>query len=196
MKSKIQSTVAVAITLLSLAITLRSQNPDPAPDEVLLPASAAIPVVEVHKNKKYPEKYAIVYAPVSLAVGRVRTAEIPVEKKWYNIMIQLDKPLPFHDMECMLGDSPVRLEACGSIHSLLRADWTVWESGRIVQQGSTGDNTACKFSSENIFACIGSFGGEAGKKYIVQVRFTKDGSPLNVANPRLIVIKHEDIFTE
>jgi hypothetical protein len=30
--------------------------------------------------------------------------------------------------------------------------------------------------------------GESGKKYVVEVKFTKDGTPLNVANPHLIVI--------
>lgn len=194
MKSKNRFTVFSAIAVLSLDILLRSQTPSRAPEEALLPENTAIPVVELHKNKHYPEKSAIVDAPVSLAVGRVRTAEFPVVKKFYRIMIQLEKPLPFRDMECMLGTSLVLPEDCGSARSVLRADWTVWESGHIVQWGSSPDDTACIFTKENFFACIGGFRGEANKKYVVQVHFTKDGTPLNVANPRLIVIKHGDMF--
>jgi hypothetical protein len=196
MKSKNLHRAVVAIAALSLAITLRSQSRNVESHEVLLPDNAAIPLLEVHKHKKFPEKYAIVYAPISVALGRVRTAEFPVDKKWYNIVIQFDKPLPFHDMECMLGDTSVLLSTddCGSKYSILQADWTVWESGHVVQAGSTKEKTACIFTNENIFSCIGDFGGEVGKKYVVQVHFTKDGTPLNVANPRLVVIKHEDIF--
>jgi hypothetical protein len=34
---------------------------------------------------------------------------------------------------------------------------------------------------------LGKFVGEANKKYVVEVKFTKDGTPLKDFNPRLIV---------
>ena len=43
-----------------------------------------------------------------------------------------------------------------------------------------------------MFKFLGSFVGELGKKYVVEVKFTKDGTPLNIANPHLIVIKHKE----
>src|ERR1700685_1128079 len=75
-----------------------------APDEQLLPASSVAPFV-VSNPKKYPQKYAAVYMPISLAAGRVRTPEFPVEKhsQWYDIMLQFEKPLPFRQMRCMVG---------------------------------------------------------------------------------------------
>ena len=185
-----------AISVLSLAVTLRSQSPNADPYEILLPDSAAIPLVEVHNHKKYPEKYAIVYAPISVGLGRVRTAEFPVEKKRYNILLQFDKPLPFDDMICLIGNPSVAfsLNHCSNTHPVLQADWTVWEGGHVVHAGSTEEQTGCKYTRANIFACIGAFVGEVGKKYVVQVHFTKDGTPLNVANPRLVVIKHDKFW--
>ena len=41
---------------------------------------------------------------------------------------------------------------------------------------------------------MGSFGLQSGKKYVVQVHFTKDGTALNTANPHLIVIPHQDMY--
>src|ERR1700758_3405851 len=60
-----------------------------APNEQLLPASSVAPFV-VPNPKKYPQKYAAVYMPISLAAGRVRTPEFPVKEhsQWYDIMLQ------------------------------------------------------------------------------------------------------------
>jgi acyl-homoserine lactone acylase PvdQ len=40
-----------------------------------------------------------------------------------------------------------------------------------------------------MFKFLGSFPGEAGKKFVVKAKFTRDGTPLNVANPHLIVTR-------
>lgn len=137
--------------------------------------------------------------PISLAGGRVRTPEFPVKKhsQWYDIMLQFEEPLPFARMVCMVGvtSGPLDKKVCERDDPIVRADWTVWEDGRIVEFGSIPDNNCgCKFTNENIFKLVGSFPLEAGKSYVVQVHFTKDGSPLNVANPHLIVIPHGDMW--
>ena len=168
-----------------------------APNEQLLPPSSVAPFV-VPNPKKYPQKYAAVYMPISLASGRVRTPEFAVEKhsQWYDIMLQFEKPLPFRQMRCMVGvaSGPWEKAYCEEDDPIVRAEWTVWENGRIVEWGSIPDNCGCKFTNDNIFKQVGSFPLEAGKKYVVQVHFTKDGSPLNVANPQLIVIPHQAMW--
>jgi len=174
-------------------LRLRPQTPN----EQLLPPSSVAPFV-VPSPKKYPQKYAAVYMPISLAAGRVRTPEFPVRKRsqWYDIMLQFEKPLPFLRMVCMVGVTSGTLDKrdCGKDDPIVRADWTVWEDGRIVEWGSIPDNCGCIFTNENIFKQVGSFPLEAGKNYVVQVHFTKDGSPLNVASPHLIVIPHQDMW--
>jgi hypothetical protein len=168
-----------------------------APNEQLLPSGSVAPFV-VPNPKKYPQKYAAVYMPVSLAAGRVRTPEFSVKKRsqWYDIMLQLEKPLPVRRMVCMVGvtSGPLDKKDCEKDDPIIRADWTVWEDGRIVEWGSIPDTCGCIFTNDNIFKQVGSFPLEAGKNYVVQVHFTRDGSPLNVANPHLIVIPHQDMW--
>lgn len=168
-----------------------------APNEQLLPASTVAPFV-VPNPRKYPQKYAAVYMPVSLAAGRVRTPEFPVKKhsQWYDIMLQFERPLPPLQMRCMTGTTlgPLDMKDCEKDDPIVRASWTVWNDGRIVEWGSIPDNCGCIFTNDNIFKQVGSFPLDAGKSYIVQVHFTKDGSPLNVANPHLIVIPHRDMW--
>jgi hypothetical protein len=169
----------------------------PPPNEQLLPPSN-VPTIEPTNRKEYPQKYSSVYMPISLAAGRVRTPEFPAEKRsqWYDIMLQVEKPLPFRRMECMVGATlgPLEEKDCEKDDPIVRADWTLWENGRIVQWGSIPDRCGCKFTNENIFKLVGSFPLEAGKKYVVQVHFTKDGSLLNIANPHLIVIRHQKMW--
>jgi hypothetical protein len=96
----------------------------------------------------------------------------------------------------MMGTNsgPLDERDCEKDDPLLSADWTVWEGGRIVQWGSIPGNCGCIFTDKDIFKQIGSFPLEAGKRYVVQVHFTKDGTALNVATPHLIVIPHQDMW--
>jgi hypothetical protein len=166
-----------------------------APKEQLLPRSSVAPFV-VPNPKKYPQKYAAVYMPVSLAEGRVRTPEFPVAKtQWYAIVIQLEQILPPLRMRCMTGATlgPLDERDCGENERVLSADWTLWEGGHIVCWGSIPDEDGGKWGKEIIIQ-VGSVGLVAGKKYVVQVHFTKDGSTLNVADPHLIVIPHGEMY--
>ena len=139
----------------------------------------------------HPYRYSVVDIPVSLAVGTVRTPEFSPATHWYWIMVQVEKPLPFDQMRCMMGVTTNSFDSknCTSDDPLLRADWTVLEDGQVVKSGSSTTRADASYTKENIFKFIGSFPALAGKKYVVEVKFTKDGTPLNVANPHLIVVK-------
>ena len=147
-----------------------------------------VPGVFAGGHKDHPYRYSVVDVPVSLAVGTVQTPEFSVASHWYWIMIQVEKPLPFRQMQCMMGVTagPLESKDCSSNDPLLRADWTVWDEGHMVSSGSSTTKADDKYTNQYIFKFLGSFAGEAGKKYVVKVRFTKDGTPLNVANPHLI----------
>jgi hypothetical protein len=178
---------------------LRARNGPPAqaPDEQLLPVSSVVPV-EAYDRKAYPQKYSTVYMPLSLAIGRVRTSEftIPKRSEWYDVMLQFEKPLPLQQMRCMTGTTtgPLDERPCEKNDPILRADWTVWLDGRIVQWGSIPDGCGCIFTNKDLYKQIGFFPLEKGKTYVVQVHLTKDGTALNVANPHLIVIPHQDMW--
>ena len=139
----------------------------------------------------HPYRYSVVDIPVSLAEGTIRTPEFSPATHWYWIMVQVEKPLPFNQMQCMMGvtANPFEAKNCTSDDPLLRADWDVLEDGQVMKSGSSTTHADDKYTKENIFKFIGSFPALAGKKYVVEVKFTKDGTPLNVANPHLIVVK-------
>jgi hypothetical protein len=127
--------------------------------------------------------------PVSLAVGTVRTPEFAVRHEAYFIMIQAEKRLPFVDMECMMGltAGPLETSECNK-EPVLKADWTVLDGEHIVAQGSNRTEADAEYTNDYMFKFLGKFMGESDKKYVVEVKFTKDGTPLNVTNPHLIVI--------
>lgn len=159
--------------------------------------SSLIPVLLVgdafagtHKN--HPYRYSIIDIPVSLATGTVRTPPFTVAKThWYWILIQVEKPLPFQQMQCMMGvtASPLDRKDCSENDPLLRADWSVWNDGHLMSSGSSTPKDDGMFTKEYIFKFLGGFPAETGKKYMLEVNFNRDGTPLNVANPHLIVVK-------
>jgi hypothetical protein len=130
--------------------------------------------------------------PVSLSVGTVRTPEFSVVYQRYEIMLQVEKPLPFEKMVCMMAvtQDPFDSRHCSNNDPLLRAEWTVWDKDHIVDKGSSTTEADAKFSDKYIFKYLGGFTGEKEKKYVVEVTFTKDGTPLNIANPHLIVVQN------
>jgi len=155
-----------------------------------LSALCLVPGASAGGHPKHPYRYSVLDMPVSLAEGTVRTPEFAPPSQWYWIMIQVEKPLPFQQMQCMMGvtASPLDLKNCSRNDPLLRADWTVWSDGQIVSSGKSTSQADANFTKDYIFKFLGSFSTLPDKKYVVEVKFTKDGTPLNVANPHLIVI--------
>jgi hypothetical protein len=132
---------------------------------------------------------------VSLAIGTVRTPEFPVVSEWYFIMIQVDQPrgepmARYKEMWCMMGlpSNPAEKAECRE-PPLLQTDWSVWDDENQIAKGSNRLEAADMYTVDHMWKFLGQFPGEAGKKYVVEVKFKRDGSPLNVGNPRLIVIR-------
>lgn len=143
------------------------------------------------RRPEHPYRYSVVDMPVSLAIGTVQTTEFPVASHGYWIMIQVEQAGTAQQMRCMMGvtSGPLDLRECSSDDPLLRADWTVLDGDHVLYRGSTPDHCACMFTDKYVFKFLGKFQGEAGRQYVVKVTFTKDGTPLNIAEPHLIVTK-------
>ncbi|MCU1286694.1 MAG: hypothetical protein JWO13_3044 [Acidobacteriales bacterium] len=152
---------------------------------VLVPASCA------GKHLEHPYKRSDIDTPVSLAVGTVRTPEFNTVTQWYVIIIQVEKPLPLEQIICMMGvtHNPTEASSCSSNDPLLRADWIIWDKDQIVAKGSSTTKADSMFTKEHVYKFLGGFPGKSGKKYVLEVKFTQDGTPLNSANPHLIVIQ-------
>ena len=164
-----------------------------------LGALAFTPGAVAKHRLDHPYRYSVVDMPVSLAVGTVQTPEFSVASHGYWIMVQVEVPLPiqqtqFRQMQCRMGVTSGGLDTkdCTSDDPLLRANWSVWDGEHIVDQGSSTTVGDGKMGDHHIFKFLGKFIGESGRKYILKVKFTKDGTPLNVANPHLIVTKIGD----
>jgi hypothetical protein len=158
---------------------------------ILLGLLLVVPEASAGRRKEHPYRHSVVDIPVSLAAGSVRTPEFSVPAHWYWIMVQVEKPLPSQQMTCMMGVTAGRLESkyCTGDDPLLLADWTVWDGDHVVDKGTIPNRGGGKFTAKYIFKFLGNFYAEAGKKYVLEVKFTKDGTPLNVANPHLIIVK-------
>lgn len=141
---------------------------------------------------KHPYRYSDLDIPVSLVLGSVQTPEFSVKKtQWYWIMVQVERPLPFMQMVCMMAvtSSPLQLKDCSSNDPLLLAEWAVLDEGNPVASGISTTHGGGAFTEQNIFKFLGKFPASVGRKYVLKVRFAKDGTQLNVANPHLIVTK-------
>jgi hypothetical protein len=116
-------------------------------------------------HKEHPYRYSDVDMPISLAAGTVRTPEFAVATHWYWIMVQVEKPLPFLQMKCMVGATagPLDSKGCSSNDPLLRADWTVWEGKHVVARGSNLNRCACMFDKKYIFKFLGNFPAEPAR---------------------------------
>jgi hypothetical protein len=92
----------------------------------------------------------------------------------------------------MIGETarPMGIWDCNG-EQLLQANWIVRdENERIVAQGAFHQRgMQCVFEKDFILKYIGYFKGERGGTYTLEVKFTKDGSPLNLCDPRLVVMR-------
>jgi len=135
-------------------------------------------------------KHEPVVMPVSLAMGTtVRTPEFLVKKIEYFIGIRVNRGLSFNQLSCMMGGNR-RPSHCEMFHFdlVLDAEWKVLDGERIVAQGTAiGSNGDMAWSDSFMDRYLGQFVGEANKKYVVEVKFTKDGTSLDEFKPRLVV---------
>jgi len=136
-----------------------------------------------------PDPRLSVDMPISLAIGTVRTPEFPVKHKPYDIDIRAQWNLPTDELKCRMGfELSPGYPQC-RLEPLIEADWTVWEGDHVVahglDKGKSGDFEA---GACYLARTIGTFAGESKHKYVVEVKLTKDGTPLNVTNPRIVVI--------
>jgi hypothetical protein len=129
---------------------------------------------------------------VSLAVGSVRTPEFSVKHERYLIWLQAERKIPFGQMQCMMGihlkRDPDHCEMF-KFDTVLEAKWVVRDGDRIIAEGVvSGKDDQFESSDQYLSRYFGSFMGEAGRKYVLEVTFTKDGTALEGTNPHLIVM--------
>ena len=137
--------------------------------------------------------------PLSLAAGKFRSpAFVTNWSTGYDIQIVAKSV----DLATEMGVDLV--DVCGvykngattfphAKYCVVRANWILRSSGVIVARGTTDDTLGQGYSwSGHTWRSIGGFYGIASKRYDLEVDFTKDGSRLAFAHPRLEVTFDEN----
>jgi len=140
----------------------------------------------------------VVDLPVTLEKGTIRSPEFTVKHKQYIVALQVDNALPLGQTKCMLGvHFAWEHDNCELVGfpMAVEAEWTLYTDGQPVAHGTVrGKDTAWETSKSHTSRWIANFMGEKGKKYVLEVTFTKDGTALRVANPRLVVKQNPGSF--
>ena len=124
--------------------------------------------------------------PISLSPGRISTTEFEANiSTLYEIRIDFQKNIPFHELNCRLGMSST---SCYNNPSVVEATWILYSGTKIVAQGRSNGNTDGNgWGNQVISRGLGIFYGKHGRCKLV-VNFLKDGSILASCNPRLRVV--------
>jgi len=128
--------------------------------------------------------------PIKLRVGRVQTPEFTAGlDKDYRLLIESKRGIEFKRLECLLGMSHQRAQACPDTPEMLDIDWRVLHNGQVVATGSSR-NSWGGFYSDTIAREIGHFPVRKGQRYAVILDIHRDGGELNATNPKLLVQTH------
>ena len=108
--------------------------------------------------------------------------------------------LPAGRLLCLFGIQDDKQPKCIE-ESVLDFDWTVWSEGNIIASGtSRPDNYYIEhemYTSPielcgglyNVWRSVGHFPGRKGQKFSIELNIKKDGSKLDIALPRLSVVR-------
>src|SRR5882762_5303993 len=128
--------------------------------------------------------------PVSMSLGHIRTPEFKINlDAVYLIEITADqKKIPSNALFCLLGYKQLYSE-CPNSPSVVQASWVLSSGGAVVSRGTSEDRDSGGGSvmMDRIGRSIGSFDGESGRRYVLDLDVLEDGSKLAPGNPRLQV---------
>jgi hypothetical protein len=139
--------------------------------------------------------------PISLAIGTIQTPVFTSSANAYSISIEFRRSsLSEEELQCKVGELNLAeranelAEKCKG-QPLIEVKWRVLDGDQDISHGSDGGfSEDIELDYKIVRRYIGQFRCESHHKYVVEVTFTKDGSSLNFANPRLVVMPPEMSF--
>jgi hypothetical protein len=135
-------------------------------------------------------KWTPVSFPIDLRPGISRSPAFSIDlSSDYLIELEVERKLPFEQINCLLGVSPLPNGNCVGIESPVDLRWVVSSLGRKIAEGSSEQEHGGAWST-SISRTIGRFRGDKGQEYRVQVESLKDASVLTSSNPRITVGVH------
>jgi hypothetical protein len=132
--------------------------------------------------------YVPVRIPLAMSIGHIRTNEFTVNiKAPYEIDFEVEKKIPFDTLNCLLGMSPPSEKGCSDTPAVVNAKWILSSDGNPLAQGSAVDDKGGAWANDTISREIGSFDGEPGHRYRLDLDILTDGTRLAAGNPKLTV---------
>jgi len=139
--------------------------------------------------------------PITLAIVTVRTPVFTSSADAYSISIEFrrsslsDEELKCKVGEVNLGEHANELAEKCKAQPLIEVKWRVLDGDQEISHGNDGGfSEDIELDYKIVRRYIGQFRCESKHKYVVEATFTKDGSSLNFANPRLVVMPPEMSF--
>jgi hypothetical protein len=132
--------------------------------------------------------------PVSMSRGQIKTGEFKINvKSKYWIYVEVERKFDFDGVPCLLG---LGFDECNNTPSVLKASWSLSDSGRVVAQGSSDEEQGMLGGTKTMGRGIGTFRAGKGQHYALTVDILEDGSRLNVGNPRLRIEEMGGIYEQ
>ena len=162
----------------------------------MVPIAIALGIVAAWGVWSETRTWVPVTMPVTMQIGHIRTPEFQVKlNALYLIEFEVERMIPAETLDCLMGldDDP---KSCKEIPSVVRASWTLRSGGSVVARGSTdGDESRGGWSTGNtVERDIGSFRGEKGHRYVLDVDILSDGTSLAAGHPRLKAGLHPEYY--
>lgn len=139
--------------------------------------------------------------PISLAIGTIQTPVFTSSANAYSISIEFRRSsLSEEELQCKVGylnatdDAKKVAEKC-MVQPLIDVKWRVLDGDEEIAHGNDGGfSEHIELDNKIVHRYIGQFGCEPKHKYVVELTFTQDGSPLKFADPHLAVMPPADSF--
>ena len=134
--------------------------------------------------------------PIAMTPGHVRTPDFKVNtNRLFTIEIVSRKTIPFDALNCLLGTSLFAQSPCEQ-QSVISATWTLSSNGATVAQGTSETDPSGVWSNDHVAREIGSFRGESGRHYMLDVNVLTDGTALSATVPHLKIEVHPQYYED
>jgi hypothetical protein len=130
---------------------------------------------------------------VALTPGAIETRSFKTDRSgYYEIALDIDPDSALDNAPCLLGIDPSQdPDGCKQTPSLIDISWIVTSGAEQVAQGTSSEVNEV-YTANRLGRVIGEFWGQRGSQYSLTLVVKKDGTPLNVAHPTLVVKVNEE----